>query len=126
MRMQVFDVAAGPTAGGPGGCRRAVLLLRAVADLDLATRCAAWNQLRPYLVRGPAVVDVSGVFVAGCGMRLLGDAVELAGRHGHDWSVVVAPALLRVAPRAGLNTVPLYPSVPDAVAGLATGCRDLL
>jgi anti-anti-sigma regulatory factor len=97
-----------------------VTVLTAQADLDLTTEQAAGHELARLAGAGPVVVDVSGVFVALAGLRMLLSCIDHLRASGRAAELVVSTHLHRVARIIGSGRDDLRLSVPDALAQLRT------
>ncbi|GAA5130139.1 hypothetical protein GCM10023320_51690 [Pseudonocardia adelaidensis] len=116
--MQVFRT---DVLDGDGSAGDAVTVCTAVLDLDLETEAAARRELAR-LAAGiaPIVVDVSEVFVAVAGFRLLMDGVQELRRSGRRAELVVNRHLRRVAHLIGEPPDALCSTVPDALIRVRT------
>lgn len=95
----------------------AVTVLTAQVDLDLETeRAARYELARLGSGDGPVVVDVSSVFVAVIGLRVLLICVEDLRRVGRPAELVVGRHLQRMAFITGQRPEELRLTVPDALA----------
>jgi hypothetical protein len=116
--MQVFrrDV-----LDGDGSAGHPVIVCTALLDLDLATEAAARRELaRLAAGTAPVVVDVSDVFVAVAGFRLLVEHVQELRRSGRRAQLVVRRPLRRVSHLLGEPLDELCPTLPDALVRART------
>lgn len=106
---------------GDGSAGDAVIVCTAQLDLDLETEAAARRELaRLSAGTGPIVVDVSEVFVAVVGFRLLIDCVQELRRTGRRVELVVNRHLQRVAHVLGEQPDVLWSTLPDALIRVRT------
>jgi anti-anti-sigma regulatory factor len=97
-----------------------VTVLTAQADLDLTTEQAAGHELARLAGAGPVVVDVSRVFVALAGLRMLLSCIDHLRASGRAAELVVSTHLHRVARIIGSGRDDLQLTVPEALAQLGT------
>jgi anti-anti-sigma regulatory factor len=113
MCKQVFSV---EVIRGLGPADVAVTVYTAEVDVDLETEAATRQELsRVAAGTGPIVIDVSEVFVAVAGVRLLLDCVQSLRRAGRPAELVVNRHLLRVAHIVGQPRDMLWLTLPDAL-----------
>jgi anti-anti-sigma regulatory factor len=113
MVKQVFRV---EPVGETGSDGSVVTVLTAQVDLDLNTEQAAQRELARLVDADPVVVDVSAVFVAVVGLRLLLSCIQHVRRSGRSAELVVSSHLRRVACIVGYRPDELWLTLPDALA----------
>ncbi|TQM38468.1 hypothetical protein FB388_5707 [Pseudonocardia cypriaca] len=124
MGRQIFRV---DRVGGAGSDDAVVTVLTAEVDLDLNTEQAAQRELARLVGADPVVVDVSAVFVAVVGLRLLLSCIQQVRRSGRPAELIVNPHLRRVACIVGHRPDELRLTLPDALAHVraARGSRQV-
>ena len=120
MVKQVFRVERVGETGSEGAV---VTVLTAQVDLDLNTEQAARRELARLVDGDPVVVDVSAVFVAVVGLRLLLSCIQQVRRSGRSAELVVSTHLRRVACIVGYRPDDLRLTLPDALAHVRTAGR---
>jgi anti-anti-sigma regulatory factor len=113
MVRQIFRV---DRVGGAGSDGAVVTVLTAQVDLDLNTEQAAQRELARLVDADPVVVDVSSVFVAVVGLRLLLSCIQQVRRSGRSAELIMSPHLRRVACIVGHRPDELWLTLPDALA----------
>ncbi len=122
MSEQVFSI---EVISDLGPADVAVTVCAAEVDLDLETEAATRRELsRIAAGTGPIVIDVSEVFVAVAGVRLLLDCVQSLRRTGRRAELVVNRHLLRVAHIVGQPQDMLWLTLPDALACVRSPVPD--
>jgi uncharacterized membrane protein YgcG len=103
----------------------AVMVLTAQVDIDLETEQAARYELaRLRSDRAPVVVDVSSVFVAVIGLRVLLGCIEHVRGSGRPAELVVSRHLQRMAHITGQRPEELRLTVADALVRVRDAGRD--